>query len=84
MNPIEATTAFPYLGRAVMYNNSEWEALYSNLRKFHRIWGMLAKVLGKTGAPIKARAMVYKVVVQVVLLYGSEIWVVTDAIMKVL
>ena len=28
--------------------------------------------------------MVYKAVVQVVLLYGSEIWVVTDAIMTVM
>ena len=33
---------------------------------------------------IKAREMVYKEVVQVVLLYGRKIWVVTDAMMTVL
>ena len=67
-----------------MYNNIDWEALYSNLRKSHRRWGMVAKVMGKMGAPIKAKAMVYKALVQAVFLYASEIWLVKDAMMKVL
>ena len=41
---------------------------------------MLEKVLGKTGSPIKDREMMYKAVVQAVLLYRRDIWVVTDAI----
>ena len=45
---------------------------------------MVAKVLGKTGSPIKACAMMYNVVVNTVLLYGRKIWVVKDAIMTVL
>ena len=45
---------------------------------------MLAKVLGKTGVPIKYRVMVYNVIVQVVLLYGSKILVVEDVMMTVL
>ena len=36
-------------------------------------WGMVKKVMGNTGVTIKAPVMMYKVVVQVVLLYGSEI-----------
>ena len=63
LNPIEATTAFPYLGRTITYNNSDWEALYSNLRKSQRIWGIVEKVLGKEGVPINPRAMIYKAVV---------------------
>ena len=66
------------------YNNSDWAALYSNLSKSQSRLGMAEKFMGNTGALFKARDMMYKVVVQVVLLYGSEIWVVTDAIMKVL
>ena len=31
MNPLEATTTLPYLGCTVTYNNSDWDALYSNL-----------------------------------------------------
>ena len=45
---------------------------------------MVAKVMGKMGAPIKACAMIYKAVVQAVLLYGSPIWVVTDAMVMVI
>ena len=41
-------------------------------------------MIGKTGGPLKAWEMIYKVVSQAVLLYGREIWVVTDAMMKVL
>ena len=47
-----------------MYNNSHWVALYSNLRKYQRIQGMLEKVLGKTGMPIKAQSMMYKLLFQ--------------------
>ena len=36
------------------------------------------------GASAKASTMLYKEVVQVVLLYGREIWVVPDAMMMVL
>ena len=39
---------------------------------------------GKTDAPIKARAMMYKAVVQAVLLCDSKIWGVIDETMKVL
>ena len=45
---------------------------------------MVEKVLGKRGATIKDWAMMYKVVVQAVIMYGSESWVVTDAMMMVL
>ena len=64
LNPIEATTSLPYLGGKCTYNNSDWAALYSNLRKAQRRWEVLAKVLGKTEAPIKYLSMMYKVVDQ--------------------
>ena len=70
LEPLEATTAFPYLGCTVIFNNSDWETLYSNLHKAHRRWGIVEKVVGKTGTPVKYLAMMYKSVVQAVLLYG--------------
>ena len=39
--------------------------------------------LEKTGAPVKDRAMIYKAVVQAVIMYGSKIWVFMDPMMKV-
>ena len=38
----------------------------------------------KVGATVRAWAMMYKAVVQTVLLYGSESWVIMNAMMKVL
>lgn len=52
--PSRKKTTFPYLGRMVMYYNSDWLSLYRNLRKAQRRWGIVAEVLGKTWVLIKA------------------------------
>ena len=49
LNPLEENKVFPYLRLTIAYNNCDWAALYSNLRKVQRRWEMVAKVLGKTG-----------------------------------
>ena len=36
---------FPYLGWTITYNNSNWAAVYQNLRKYRMWWGMVARVL---------------------------------------
>ena len=84
LNPLEAAILFLHLRRTITYNNIDWAELHRNLRKSHGIWGMIVKVIGKTGRPIKLQAMIYKVVFEAVLLYGSEIWVLEDAMMMVL
>ena len=45
---------------------------------------MVARVLANTGATVWARGIMYKAVAQSVLLYGSDICVVTGYILKVL
>ena len=50
LDPLEATTAFLYLGGMVPFNNSNWESLYSNLINAQWKCEMVAKVLVKTGA----------------------------------
>ena len=62
---------FPYLGRKISYNNIDWMEVYQNLRKAWRRWGMIDKVLVKTGATVQARGVVYKALDQSILLYGS-------------
>ena len=44
---------------------------------------MVNNVMGNTGAPIKAHAIMYNMVVQAVLLYGSKTWVVIDEMVTV-
>ena len=45
---------------------------------------MIVRVLAKTVATVQAQEMMYKAVDQSVLLYGSEIWVVTGEMLKLL
>ena len=45
---------------------------------------MVSGVMVKAGATVQSKSMLYKEVVQAVLIYGGNIWVVTDAMMKVM
>ena len=45
---------------------------------------MIARVLVKTGSTVRSRRTMYKVVAQLVILYGSEIWVEAGDMIKVL
>ena len=72
LDPLEETTAFSYLGRTVNLNNINWEALYINLWKAQIQWGLVAMFLENTGELIKSREMMYKAVVQAVIIYGRK------------
>ena len=72
LETLESTVDLPYLVCTVEFNNSNRAALYDNMRKEQRQWGVLAKVLPNTGANLRARAIIYNVVVHMVLLYGSK------------
>ena len=58
--------------------------MYQNLRKARRQWGIIERVLEKTGEIMRARGMMYNAVTQSAILYGSDIWVVTGETLKVL
>jgi hypothetical protein len=53
-----------------------------NLRKARIKWGRISRILSKDGEDPKAMASFYKAIVQSVLLYGSESWVLTLAMEK--
>ena len=58
--------------------------VYQNLRKARMRWGVISRLMVKTGATVRAQGMMYKAVAHLVLLYRSESWVVTGIILKVL
>jgi hypothetical protein len=73
--PIEIVSEFKYLGRVIKNNDDDWSAVNQNVKKATATWGRVCKILSKEEANPKAMATVYKAVVQAVLLYGSESWV---------
>ena len=83
-DPLDQDTSFPYLGHTVVYNNSNWEALYQNLWKACRQWEMVGKVVKKMRATVQVGGMLYKEVIKSVLLYGINSWVVMGDILKVI
>ena len=83
-DPPKYVDAFPYLCCTIVYNNSDWEAVYHDLWKARRHWEMISKVLTKTGAKVQAHDIIYISVEQTVLLYGCESWLVTVAILELL
>ena len=72
-DPLEPSTAFPFLVRIVSYNNSYWESMYQNLWKARRQWGVVGKVVTNMGATVWVCGVFYKSIVQSVLLYDIEI-----------
>jgi hypothetical protein len=75
---------FCYLGRVLAANNSDWPALYKNLKKAQAKWALVSRPLLKTGVSIRHVGYFYKAVVQAVLLYGSETWTITPRMLQTL
>jgi hypothetical protein len=81
---IETVNTFRYLGRELTSDDSDWEAVRRNLAKARARWGRLAKILSRDGASPKVMGQIFLAVVQSVLLFGSETWVLTDQMMDAL
>ena len=75
---------FRYLGRVISHTNSDWPAIFRQLTRARQRWAMIARVVAKLQIPAKAAGMFYKAIVQAVLLYGSETWVVDPPMLNVL
>jgi hypothetical protein len=82
--PLDKVDTFKYLGRYFTSTDSDWPTLYKNLQKARAKWAIIAKVLVRDNATPRVSGMFYKAVVQAILLYGSESWVITPAMIKVL
>jgi len=76
-NPIENVHSFRYLGRMVCDDDNDWLAVSTNLKKARARWSMISRILSRDGADSKTMGHFYKAIVQSVLLYGSETWVLT-------
>jgi Reverse transcriptase (RNA-dependent DNA polymerase) len=75
---IENVTEFKYLGRILTNKDSDSAAVESNLQKARMKWGRISRLLTREGTYPKAMASFYKAIVQSVLLYGSESWVLSQ------
>ena len=82
--PLPQVTSFKYIGRIIMVTDNDWPTAVGNLRKERPNWMRLAKVLGREGADARTSGQIYLEVVQSVIMYGSETWVMASRIGRVL
>jgi hypothetical protein len=82
--PIKTVPEFKYLGRMLSNDDSDWPAVKRAVQRAQVTWGRLGRILSSDKASPKAMASIYRAVVQAVLLYGSESWVLTNAMLQTL
>ena len=82
--PIERVSCFKYLGRWLSEDDDDMLAVRENVGKARARWGRVARVLARDGADTRTMARFYKAVVQSVLLFGSETWVLSKEMGRIL
>ena len=79
---VENVTKFWYLGIHLYQTDDDWPAVQSNIMRSRSVWGRLRTLLRREGAEPRVSKMFYSAVVQVILLYGLETWVLLLAMKK--
>ncbi len=70
---------FKYLGRLLAQDDDNIQAIHAQMRKARDTWACVGQVLRAENVPPWIVEKFYKAVVQAVLLYGSETWVLSTA-----
>ena len=78
---LERVEVFRYLGRLLSQDDDDIQAVRSQLCKARGTWARIGQVLRRENAPPRVSAKFYKAIVQSVLLYGSETWVLSPAVL---
>ena len=75
---LDQVTNFVYLGRRLDQSDNDTPCIELNIMKARKQWGRIAGLLKREGASSVVIARFYSTVVQSVLLYGADSWVVSQ------
>ena len=78
--PLETVFSFKYLGCLLTATNDNLPDFTSNFQKASNIWSRVAWILRWEGAGTRKLVRFYVAVVQDILLFGSETWMVNPRI----
>ena len=82
--PLSQVTYFKYLGKVLAEEDEEWPAVVRNLIRARQKWYRLTQILSREGEDARTLGDIYLAVVQSVLMYGSETYVLTPRMKRVL
>ena len=77
-------TSFIYLGRVIYVVDDNWLGVVWNLEKARTVWWWMTRILSREGARPQVSVFFFIAVVQSVLIFGEETWVVTPCMGRVL
>jgi hypothetical protein len=78
---LERVDVFKYLGRLLSQDDGDVQAVCAQIRKARATWAQVSNILRAQNTPSRISAKFYKAVVQSLLLYGSETWVISKSVM---
>ena len=81
---LERVTIFTYLGLIIHENDDDGPCIRGHTRKARERRGRISNILKKENALPKVMARFYLTIVQSVLLYGSDSWVISDTLWRLL
>ena len=79
---MENVLTFRYLGRPLDQTDDYFPAVRQNIMRVRLVWGRLGTLLLQEGADPKMSEIFYRAVLQAILLYGSETWVLLASMEK--
>ena len=62
--------------------DNDWTELHQNIGKAHAIWRRLGKLLRRKGENTQLSVLLYREVIQAVLLFGLESWDLEDMMIR--
>ena len=77
-------TSFKYLGQVISETDDNWPTVVRNLARVKTVWRRMSHILSSEGATPRVYGFFFKSVIQAILLFGAETWVVTPHMGKAL
>ena len=82
--PLVTVTAFKCLGQIFTASDDNYPVVVGNLRKALKSWTRIERILIREGAIPRVSGIFFKAVVQAVILFPLEIWVMTSRMVRAL
>ena len=82
--PLSQVTPFKCLERVIAVEDDDWTEVVRNIQRARQKWERLTRVLSREGEDARTSGQIYLAVVQPVLLYGSDTWVLTPYMQRVM
>ena len=75
-------TSLKYLGQVISVAYDDWPVVVKILSQARKVWSSMLSILSREGAALQVSGFFFKAMVQAVLLFRAETWVVTPSMGK--